>query len=145
MKDTLTPLPPLITQAFNPKLLSFSYPKLRDHLGTFDQMWKEALKLWKRLDRLPDKKVRCEKLKEEILDLYERAKIKEKEREGQTDHKTQKFGYHVAVPKGLAEDVFARLKLGRKDGSFRHASRRYSSIQKTYKKRTRLGMHPLCR
>lgn len=114
-------------------------PKLRDWTGTFEVMWTEALKLWKRIENNPHKKARCEALKREILELYERAKIKEKERESQTDHETQEFGYHVAIPKGLAEDVFARLRFGRKSGSFRHEFRKNNALHKT-RKRTTKGM-----
>jgi hypothetical protein len=94
-------------------------------------MWREVLKMWKKVEKNPQKKRKCETLKSEIMELCERTKIKEKERESQTDHKTQGFGYCVALPTRLAEDVHARLRFGRKDGSFRHA------IQKVRRKRRR--------
>lgn len=134
MIEQITTLPPQILQFFNAALLSTPAPKLRDSCDTFDRMWKEVLKLWKRLDGNPQRKQRCEALKQEILELYERAKAKEKEREAEKDHKTQEFGYRVAVPEGLAEDVHARLDLGRKGGSFRHKFRENNAVQKVQKR-----------
>jgi hypothetical protein len=124
----------MILQQFNSDLLSLPSPKLRDWSDSFEYMWKEVLKLWKKLEENPQKKLRCELLKAEILELYERVKVKEKEREGQTDHKTQGFGYFVAIPKGLAEDVHVRLKFGRKAGSFKHEFRKNNAFSTKRKK-----------
>jgi hypothetical protein len=128
--ETTCILSPIIKQYFNPKLLSVPTTKLRDWTGTFEIMWKEVLKLWSKLDNNPQRKARCESLKEEILQLYERAKIKEKEREAEKNHKTQEFGYHVAVPTSLDRDVHARLAIGRKRGSFKPQFRRNHAIHK---------------
>lgn len=133
IRESIVVLPPQIVQLFDSKLLCRPAPKLRDWSGTFEDMWKEILKLWKRIENNPIRKARCEQLRAEILELYERVKVKEKERESQKDHKTQEFGYHVAVPKGLAEDVYARLRIGRKTGSFRHEFRDNNAIYKVKK------------
>jgi hypothetical protein len=128
-------LPPIIPQHFCAALLSSPAPNLRDWSGTFDVMWQEVLKMWKKVEKNPQKKRKCEALKSEIMELCERAKIKEKEREGQTDHKTQGFMYHVAIPSGLAEDIYTRLRFGRKGGSFRHRLGNNDPIQKIRRKR----------
>lgn len=126
--------PPKIEQHFNEKLLSVPCPKLRDSTETFDQMWCEALKLWKKVENNPIRKQKCELLKQEILELYERAKAKEKERESQKDHKTKGFMYSVAIPKGLAQDVYARLRFRRKAGSFSYLFRRNDAFRKIQKR-----------
>jgi hypothetical protein len=128
--DCISSLPPPIEQFFNRLLLSAPAPLFRDSSQTIDLMLKEVNKLWKRLDCNPLRKARCEALKQEILELYERAKIKEKEREGQTYHKTQEFGYHVALPKTLDRDVYARLRIRRKGGAFKHEFRPNYAISK---------------
>ena len=130
MIETIACVAPIIRQLFDRALLSHPAPKLRDSLLTFDRMWAQALKLWYKLDANPQRKARCDKLKEEILELYERAKIKEEECESQKGHKTQEFGYHVSVPQGLAQDVHGRLAFGRKDGSFKYVFRKNYAIPK---------------
>lgn len=126
-------LPPQIKQYFSSVLLSMPIPKLRDSCDIFERMWKEVLKLWYKLDANPQRNARCEKLKEEILELYERAKIKEKEREGQTDHKTQVFGYRVAAPKAMDRDTYERFAWGRKSAAFKHKFGRNFEIPKKRK------------
>lgn len=126
---------PDIITLFDANLLSRPSPKLRDWSGTFDIMWKEALKLWKKVEAYPQKRERWEGLREEILELYEQAKTKEKERESEKDHKTQEFGYRVAFSQGLADDVFARLMFRRKDGSLRHQFRKNIAVHKNKKVR----------
>lgn len=54
-------------------------------------MWKEIEKKWHKLDSTPQRKKRCEDLKKEMFQLYERAKAKEKEREAEKDHKNYSF------------------------------------------------------
>lgn len=118
MIDSASIVPPIIQQYYNRMLLCTPTLKFGDACHTFEFMWKQALKLWYKLDANPKRKERCERLKQEILEIYERAKIKEKERESQKDHKTQEFGYFVALPKVLDRDVHARLRFGRKAGAF---------------------------
>ncbi len=108
-----------LIQYFNAKLLSLPAPKLRDSTDCIRAMLKEVEKMWYKIENNPRRLARCEDLKQEILQLYERAKIKEKEREDQTDHKTQEFGYHVAMPEKLDRDVYWRLRFGRKEGAFK--------------------------
>lgn len=117
MKTTVS-LPPVITQRFDSMLLSYPTPDLRDSCKTIGIMLKEVEKLWKRIENNPAKKLRCEKLKQEIMELYERAKVKEKERQGQKNHKTQEFGYFIGLPKENDRDVYWRLRYGRKAGRF---------------------------
>jgi hypothetical protein len=126
-------IPPCIKKYFNPLLLQGPYPKFRDSCDSFEKMWQEVLKLWKKLENNPYRKARCKALKQEILNLYERAKIKEKERESQKNHKTQEFGYYVAVPKGMARDVYERLRFGRKSGAVRFKFRSNNAICKAKK------------
>jgi hypothetical protein len=123
-------LPPLIQQFFSRTLLSLPIPKCRDSCHTIERMLAEVNKMWKRLRNNPQRLTRCEKLKEEILELYERAKIKEKEREAEEDHKTQEFGYHVAYDQALDGDVLSRLMFGRKSGSFKHKFRPDNAFSK---------------
>jgi hypothetical protein len=129
--ETTRLFPPLVIENFSAALLNAIMPKLGDSCDTFERMWRRALELWHKLDANPKRKARCEQLKEQILELYERAKIKEKEREAEEDHKTQKFGYYVAHPQGLADDVLARLMFERKSGSYKHEFRNNNALQKT--------------
>jgi hypothetical protein len=131
--DSITQIPVSIRQHFDPKLLSCPVPKLRDSCDCIQVMLNNVEKLWYKLQNNPERLVRCEALKKEIMVLYERAKIKEKERESQKDHKTQEFGYHVALPKTLDRDVYWRLRFGRKGGSFKHKFRGSNAISKIQK------------
>jgi hypothetical protein len=111
-------MPPDIRQKYNEALLSMPTPKLGHSLETFDYMWREIERLWHKLDSTPKRKRRCEVLKKEIFQLYERAKAKEKERQAEKDHKTQGFMYSVYGDSRMAQDVYERLRFGRKDGAF---------------------------
>ncbi len=105
-------LPPSLPQKFDSLLLSNPYTKFGDNLETFDRMWIKVLRRWANLEKNPTNKKKCEQIKLEIERLYERAKIKEKEREGQASHKTQRFMYSVFLPEGMARKVCSRLVLG---------------------------------
>jgi hypothetical protein len=123
-------IPPIISQTFNAKLLSLPAHKLRDSTDCIAAMLKTVEKLWYKIQNNPRRLARCEALKQEILHLYERAKIKEKEREGETDHKTQGFGYHVAMDEKMGRDVYWRLRFGRKSGAHRYDFRSNDAVQK---------------
>lgn len=130
MIETVASLAPLILQHFDSKLLCGPAPKLSDSSDCIAAMLKTVEKLWYKLKNNPSRLARCEALKKEILHLYERAKIKEKEREGQKDHKTQEFGYHVATPKTMGRDVYWRLRFGRKSGAFKPKFRNNHAFHK---------------
>lgn len=108
-----TTLPPIISQHFNSLLLSQPMPEFRDSLKIFDEMLAKVLKKWKKLDKCPAQKQKCEQLLREIQELHERAKIKEEERKAEARHKTQSFGYSVASPKNLVRPIYERLRFGR--------------------------------
>jgi len=130
MITTTCLVPPLIRQFFNSILLSTPHPKLRDSSDCILEMLKTVDQLWYKLKNNPKRLARCEALKKEILHLYERAKVKEKEREGQTDHKTQEFGYHVALDSPMDRDIYWRFRFGRKSGAFRPQFRSKYAIHK---------------
>ncbi len=117
-KRTISIIPPEIVQHFSHLLLSSPGPLLRDCCDTIQKMLTEIEKLWHKLDSNLIRKERCENLKKEILGLYERAKVKEKERETEKDHKTQGFGYSFVGYKKNDRDIYWRLKFGRKEGAF---------------------------
>lgn len=113
---TVIQLPPLISQLFSRYLLSFPCPKFREGVHTLEKMINESKKIFKKVRNHPVKKERCKKIMSEIVELYERAKIKEKERESQKDHKTQGFGYSVGIYQKMDYSVYRRLVFGRKKG-----------------------------
>lgn len=128
MSTFITVMPPQILQCFSQVLLTAPMPKLRDGCHVFETMLKTVEEMWYKIENNPRRLARCEALKQEILELYERAKIKEKEREGQKNHKTQKFGYHVTLPKAVDRDVYWRLRIGRKEGARFSKNRRHGKI-----------------
>lgn len=113
---TFSVLPPIIIQKFSADLLSTPSPKMCHSLDTFDYMWGEIERLWHKLDSTPERKKRCEAMKKEIFELYERAKAKEKEREAEKDHQTQEFMYSVSGYSRMAQDVYERLRFRQKEG-----------------------------
>lgn len=118
MLKSLAILSPLIQQYFDRQLLGRTSFKFRDCSDDIGKMIEEVKTLLYKLDSNPPRKQRCDKLMQEILELYERAKIKEKERESQEDHKTKEFGYSFAPLKGDGRDVYCRLKYRRKSGEY---------------------------
>lgn len=88
-------------------------PEFRDSLKIFDEMLEKVLKKWKKLDRCPTQKQKCEQLLREIRELHERAKVKEEERKMEARHKTQAFGYSVGGSENLVRPIYERLRFGR--------------------------------
>lgn len=123
-------LHPEIKQQFNAKLLSTPTLKFGDNSSCIAAMLKTVEKLWYKLRDNPKRLARCEKLKNNLVFLYERAKIKEKRREAEANHKTQEFGYHVALPTPLDRDVHSRLRFGRKSGAFKFRIRANYAVHK---------------
>lgn len=108
-RETITILPPSIKQIFSTNMLSSPYPKFGDGVHTLEKMIQECKKLFYKFRNNPRKKERCENLMQEIISLYERAKIKEEERSTEKDHKTQGFGYFVTIPEKMDREIYRRL------------------------------------
>jgi len=100
---------PEIKKFFNCNLL-LKKP-LRDNSETLLQIMEYIdKKLWKKLDRCPNKKKRCEKLKKEFLDLYEQIKNEEKKSKKETNNKTKGFFYSINLSSKSNGTIFRRLK-----------------------------------
>ena len=127
----MTVIPPIIRQYFSHRLLLTPTPKFRDCCDIFEEMLQTIDEMWYKLKNNPKRLQRCEALRKKILQLYERAKTKEKEREAEKDHKTQEFGYYVAIPTPMGRDVYQRLRFGSKSGAVRFKFRPNYAIPKT--------------
>lgn len=104
---------PKILQYFDSNLLSFPCPKFREDSETLWQSWIYIESLWKKLDKCLIKKSKCEKLKKQFMELYEQAKIKEKERETEKKHPTQMPFYRIDSVSKKDDEVFRFSKKGR--------------------------------
>jgi hypothetical protein len=127
----MTIFPPLIREYFSSELLQTPHPKLREDSETLWYVWEYIEKnLWKKLDKQPIKKARCELLKQIFMELYERAKIKEKEREKETRHPTQVPFYYIGRIDRQGEKAFASAKYRRCCSRDSQVGRRYGKIYK---------------
>lgn len=132
-------LPPFIREYYSSKLLQTPHPKLREDSETLWYVWEYIeKKLWKKLDSLPIKKARCELLKQIFMELYERTKIKEKEREKDSRHPTQMPFYFIKRVGGQDEKAFISAKYRRCCRRDPQVSRRYGKIYKILAHRRRL-------
>jgi hypothetical protein len=123
-------MPPLIKEYYSAKLLGIPAPKLREDSETLWHVWQNIEKfLWYKLRSCPAKKVKCEKLKQEFMELYERTKIKEKERESEKRHPTQMPLYYITRLGKQDEEAF-RSSLYRWRGEPSKVGRRYGKIYK---------------
>lgn len=111
---TSTTLPPFILQKFSRSLLSIPCPKFRDHPETLICIYRYIEK------KLRKKTLKNEKrnnkyigLSIEFMELYERAKAKEKELEKETKHITQQPFYFFGGPDKRYQNIFKRLRFKR--------------------------------
>lgn len=118
--------PPRLQQSFNRFLLTTPMPIFREtskdlkRILTFIEH-----RLWKKLGSCPGKQKKCEELKSQFMELYERAKTKEKELEAKTEHHTQRPFYSIGSIGEKDEKVFRRL-------TYRSCSYRFSKFRENY-------------
>lgn len=86
---------PRIAQYFSSALLSLPMPKFKhdeeDILNILNYLKAE---LWKKLEKCPGKKVKCEKLYAEIMDMYERIKKKKENDQATPENITERPFYY---------------------------------------------------
>lgn len=103
-------VPPKIIQYFNSLLLS-TPAKLRDDSQTLWMVYTYIKnKIMKKSKHDPKWVAKCQKLEQEFLELYERAKAKEKDAEGKTKNKTQEPFYRIISFDRGNRDVFKGLR-----------------------------------
>lgn len=107
---TISALPPQILQYFNAALLATPAPLLRE---SSKSLWRVYSYILTRLRRsIAKDQKRLEKfilLELKFLEIYGRAKAKEKELEGKTEHQTQRSFYIIRGVNPKDERIFARL------------------------------------
>jgi len=113
----------MIQQYYDAKLLSGPAPKLRD---TCTDLWTVYLwiktQLMKKAENNPIRLKKLLELENQFLELYERAKAKEKEREEQKDHCTQGPFYRFKETGRNYRYVFRRLRS--RSSLFRYSTHR---------------------
>lgn len=100
---------PLVQQSFDANLLSYPMPKMRE--GSHS-LWDVYLYIKNELyprAKSEIKRSKCLDLMEEFLELYERAKDKEKELEKEATHFTQRSFYFIKSIGQKDERIFTRL------------------------------------
>ena len=58
----------------------------------------------------PKKRQKCEELKREFMELYERAKKKEENPETEKKNQTKRPFYRIKCPDGRSKTIFDRLR-----------------------------------
>ncbi len=128
---------PEIDMKFSKDILSRPTPKLREDSDTLWKSWLYIESLWKKLDNQPVKRAKCEELKKQFMELYERAKAKEKERETEKTHPTQIPFYFIGSIGEKDEEAFRCTKYRWHIPTIQ-ASRRYGKIYKVQTTGSRL-------
>jgi len=85
--------------------------KLKDDETDLWRAWECIEKnLWKKLGYAPGKKNKCEKLKQQFLELYESIKTQKENTQTKTKNKTEMSFYHIDHPRCCDQRIFSRLK-----------------------------------
>ncbi len=107
-------LPPAVAQNYEAVLLCAPRPDFRDSSRTLERIKKYIIeKLLYRAGSNPIRKALCENLLKEFEELYERAKVKEKELKEKANHFTQRSFYSFKSVGRKDEEFFRRLKFRR--------------------------------
>lgn len=125
MLTTKSIISPEIKEYFSRTLLSQSLPG--DNLKILEEIFIYIEnKLFKKLNNLPDKKNKCEKLIKQFKDLYDITAAQEKEFKGKKTSKTEGPFYYIRMPTRRSEDLFRRLKY--RSSFFSHLNRKNNEI-----------------
>ncbi len=104
-------MPPQIVQQFSSALLS-NPMKFNDDLDLFARIhFYINNKLMKKAKYNAIWEERCDKLEKEFLELYERAKVKEKESKKAYKNKTQEPFYRISFDNKSDENIFAGFRI----------------------------------
>lgn len=110
-KMKITTLPPEVRQHFDALLLSTPLPEFRDNLKL---IWRMYLfikqKLMKKANYNENTKKRAERLEQEFLELYERAKTKEEKLGEKAENEAKGLFYHINLPNRGFENIFWGLR-----------------------------------
>ena len=107
---TSTSLPSEIIQHFSRMLLTTPCKMGQDSSTLWEVYIYIKHRLLKRANHDPITKARCKQLEETFLDLYERAKTKEKNKDEASKNKTQVPLYYIECPDKRDETIFERLR-----------------------------------
>lgn len=105
--------PPIIKQLFSKRLLGGHYPKFRESSSDLLSVYNYLLNLLKKKTKSGKndlKKKECEKLIKEFNELYASILTKEKEREAEKGHFTQRPFYWIPSVGSKGEPLFKRLE-----------------------------------
>lgn len=104
-------IPPLdLKEIFDPLLLSAPHPKFRDDEDDILQILNYVKKkLWKKLNKCPSKKIKCENIEKEIREVYEQIKKKKKLQETAKNF-TQRPFYYFNCVKRSHNEILHRYK-----------------------------------
>jgi|SRR5690606_9145895 len=103
------PLP--IVQNFSRLLLSLPSPKFKDDEEDILNILKYVRsQLWKKLDKCPGQKIKCEQLYNEILEMYESIKTQKEDHEAKTEFVTEQPFYHFKCAKRSHHEILSRHK-----------------------------------
>lgn len=122
---TITSLPPQVKQFYDSILLSKPTSKFYDDS---ELLWRVytyiKLKLSKKSKYHPNSEIKYNQLEKEFLELYERAKTKEKDYERETGNQGQKFFYYIIITDRSHSKIFERLR-SRSYSVYMHSKKSY--------------------
>lgn len=106
-----TVIPPKISQYFDKTLLSSPGVKFQDDSFTLWSIYTYIKnKLMKRAMNHPIRMKKLKELEEEFLELYERAKKKEKDLEGKAENVTKRPSYRITTAGRNGKEIYGRFK-----------------------------------
>jgi len=103
---SITVIPPKILEYYSHILLNNPI-KFRDDL---EKIWNMYLYVKKILYKKVKNKIKLEELDKEFLEIYERAKKKEKDINTKTENKTKMPFYFITMPNKGDQNIFDRLR-----------------------------------
>lgn len=110
MFTTTSALPPQIVQHFSRILLSIPCPKFgNDEEDILNILLYVFNTMWKKLTKCPGKKLKCEKLYAEIMEIYERIKKKKENDEATPENVTERPLYYLECARRSGTEILRGL------------------------------------
>ena len=106
---TTSILPPDMKQYFDRMLLAQPCPG--DYATDLWNIWKYVeANVWKKLEKTPGKKRKCEELKRQFMELYDQIKAQKENPKTKTKNKAEMPMYYIEFARRCDRHLFGRLK-----------------------------------
>jgi hypothetical protein len=128
--NKITVIPPQIIQRFSELLLHIQSPKFGDDADDIINILHYLREiLWKKLDKCPAKKKKCEKLYKEIFEMYESIKTEKENCETKTAFTAELPFCYFKCARGSCDNILQRCKYKARAFAYKSSSDSIPQVQ----------------